>query len=241
MKRVVAEKRGGPPVIEQHNATGRVSFWEHGDHHSVADANGVSLADYIHAMFGFLRQAKARHVLMIGAGGGTLATMLHRVGVRVTMVDINPLAFEVARRYFNLPDAVECHVADGVAFVRRSPVRYDAIVVDAYTKQTMPKVFLRPSFFALAKSRLRPHGLVLMNLLVTDDDDRAPDRIVRSLQKTWRHARLLDVDGWDDRNAVAVAGNVTKLKRPKLLMRPARGAKKLASLLKDLDFRALRA
>ena len=69
-------------VIEYNNSTGNVSFWEKDDNHSVADKNGVSTADYIHAMYGFLRQAKSKHVLMIGCGGGTLATMLRRVGVK---------------------------------------------------------------------------------------------------------------------------------------------------------------
>src|ERR1700761_7441667 len=90
-------------VIEQNNATGKVSLWQAGDNHSVADARGVSLADYIHAMYGLIRQAKARRVLLIGGGGGTLATMLHRVGIAVTVVDVDPAAFEIARRYFHMP------------------------------------------------------------------------------------------------------------------------------------------
>jgi hypothetical protein len=59
--------------------------------------------------------------------------------------------------------------------------------------------------------------------------------------KTWRHVRLLDADGWNNRNAVAVAGTVRKLKRPRILMPPARGAKKIQTSLKALEFRALRA
>ena len=64
-------RRDCPFVIEQNNATGGVSYWQRNDNQSVADKNGISLADYIHAMYGFLRQAKAQRVLMIGCGGGT--------------------------------------------------------------------------------------------------------------------------------------------------------------------------
>ena len=35
---------------------------------------------------------------MIGCGGGSLATMLDKTGVRVTIVDINPTAFFTAQR-----------------------------------------------------------------------------------------------------------------------------------------------
>jgi SAM-dependent methyltransferase len=229
------------PVVEQNNATGRVSYWAQGDNHSAADRNGVSLADYIHAMFGFIRQAKSCHVLMIGCGGGNLATMLHREGVRVTMVDIDAHSFEIARSYFQLPADVECHVADGAKFLRRYDTRYDAIVLDAYTGGKVPEVFLKKLFFDLAKSRLAPRrGIFLMNFLVKDDDDRAPDNILRLMGETWRQTRLLDSDGWDDRNAVGMAGAVRDLKRPRLLMPPSRGAKKLATSLKTLKFRALR-
>jgi spermidine synthase len=189
-----------------------------------------------------LRQAKARNVLMIGCGGGTLATMLHRAGVKVTIVDISAASFDIARRYFHLSDEIERHIADGSRFLRRSPARYDAIVLDAYSGSTMPKQFLGTAFFNLAKRRMKPRGAIfLMNLLVADDDDRSPDRIVRRMRKTWRQARLLDADGWDDRNAVAVAGAVGKLTRPKLLLPPARGAAKIARGMKEFSFRRLRA
>ena len=229
-------------VIEQNNATGRISYWDNVTNHSEADRNGVSMADYIHAMFGFLRQAKARRVLMIGCGGGNLATMLYSKGVAVTIVDISAVSFEIARNYFHLPRDIECHVADGTAFLRRTRVRYDAIVLDAYDDEAIPKQFLRKYFFDLAKSRMAARNAIfLMNIIVANDADRMPDRIVRLMRKTWRDARLHDADGWDDRNAVAVAGAVSKLKPPRLLMPPARGANKIAKNLKELDFRALRA
>jgi SAM-dependent methyltransferase len=236
---VKSPQRVSEPVVEQNNATGRVSYWAQGDNHSAADRNGVSLADYIHAMFSFIVQSKARHVLMIGCGGGNLATMLHRAGARVTMVDIDAHSFEIARGYFHLPENVECHVADGAKFLRRA-ARYDVIVLDAYSDGEVPEVFLKKSFFDLAKARLKRGGIFLMNLLVKDDDDRAPDKIMRLMGRTWRHTRLLDSDGWEDRNAVGMAGAVQKLKRPKILMPPSRGAKKLAAEFHSLKFRALR-
>ncbi len=174
-------KRAPRPVpfaIEQHNATGSISYWQRGDHQSQADRNGTSLAEYIHAIFGFLRQAKCKRVLMIGCGGGTLATMLHRVGVNVTIVDIDPTSFEIARQYFHMPDEIECHVADGRSFLRRGTARYDAVVLDAFSKQVVPKHLLAQSFFALVKSRMRARGgIFLINLIVADDDDPLPFRV----------------------------------------------------------------
>jgi len=79
-----------------------------------------------------------------------------------------------------------------------------------------------------------------MNVIVADDDDATPDDLVRALRRPWGRVRLLDTDGWTDRNAVIAAGAVTNLKRPKVLIPPRPGGAKLAKELDVLDWRAIR-
>jgi spermidine synthase len=228
-------------VIEQNNAAGTVVFWQSYANQSSSDEDGTSLGEYIHAMFGLLRQAKARDVLMIGCGGGTLATMLHRAGVSVTVVDIDPLSFEIARDYFHMPGEIERHVADGAEFLRKSRHRYDAIVLDAFAGDGIPKQLLTKKFFTRVRAAMKPRGaLFLINIIVASDEDRTPDRIARAMKEIWSKVRLLDSDGWLDRNAVIAAGAVAKLKRPRLLMRPKRRAAGVAKALRELSFRRLR-
>jgi spermidine synthase len=227
-------------VIQQDNASGGVTYHQAGDHQSVADRNGVSTAEYIHALYGFIRQARARKVLMIGGGGGTLATMLARSKIAVTILDVDPLSFEVARRYFHMPASVVCHLADGAAWLRTHPERYDVIVLDAYAKEAIPRQLVTRAFFRLAKARLTRGGIFLTNLIVKDDDDRHPDRFCFRLKTVFARVKLLDTDGWVDRNAIALAGGIGKLKRPRLMLRPRIGAPRLAKLLKGLEFRDLR-
>ena len=121
--------------IIRDSRTGKVSYWQKEYHQSAADAHGVSTADYIHAMYFFLMQAGARNVLMIGCGGGTLATMLVRSNVQVTVVDLHKFSFDIARKYFHLPDAVTCHVADGVEYLKTHRQRHDALVLDAFVER----------------------------------------------------------------------------------------------------------
>jgi hypothetical protein len=157
------------------------------------------------------------------------------------MVDIDPLSFQVAREYFHMPSGIECHAADGAAFLRRHKKTYDAIVVDAFADGLIPRQLLTPVFFAAAKRRLRPRrSLLLLNVIVASDADRTPDRIVRAMKTAWRNVRILDSDGWLDRNAIVAAGTVRTLRRPKLLMPPARGAGPIAKALSELTFRAIR-
>jgi len=228
-------------TIIRDEKSGKVSYWQGEYHQSAADSHGVSTADYIHAMHFFLTQVQAKEVLMIGCGGGTLATMLTRGGVRVTVVDLHRFSFAIARKYFALPQNVACHVGDGIGWLKRHRHRYDAIVLDAFGRHGMPDAFMRASFFRLAKARLKPRGgLFLMNVIVADDDDRTPDRLVRRMRRHWSRARLLDTDGWTDRNAVIAAGAVARLKKPKVLLPPRPGGGKLARQLDILDWRAIR-
>ena len=228
-------------VIVQDNRTGKVSYWQKDYHQSASDGRGISTADYIHAMYFFLRQTKCKDVLMIGCGGGTLATMLHANGVKVTIVDIHKLSFDIAREYFHLPAEIPCHVADGIAYLKKHRHRHDAIILDAFGEGGMPAEFMQPAFFKLAKSRLKPrNSLFLMNVIVADDDDTTPDIMVRALRAQWQKVRLLDTDGWIDRNAVIAAGAVAKLKKPRVLMPPKPGGAKLVKQLAVLDWRPIR-
>jgi 23S rRNA A2030 N6-methylase RlmJ len=227
--------------IIRDDTNGKISYWQGEYHQSAADRNGVSTADYIHAMYFFLMQAQARDVLMIGCGGGTLATMLARSQVAVTVVDLHKFSFDIARKYFHLPQSVTCHIDDGIQYLKANRRRHDAIVLDAFGKDGMPDAFMAPSFFKLARARLKTRdSLFLMNVIVEDDDDRTPDILVGAMRAQWGRVRLLDTDGWTDRNAVIAAGAVTNLKKPKLLMPPRPGAAKLERQLDILDWRPVR-
>jgi spermidine synthase len=228
------------PIVTHNKLTGEVTYLQGGAHQSVADENGISLADYIHAMFDFLFQTSARDVLMIGCGGGTLATMLDRIGVRVSVVDIDPRAFRIAHNQFHMPARVQTHVADGMRFLRRDRAKYDAIVLDAFVGHTIPPQFLRAAFLKSVKAHLKRGGMFLLNTTVDDDEDRTPDKLTRRLRKIWGTVRLLDSDGWVDRNAVLCAGAVRGLTPPLLRLRPARGAAKLERHIVSLEFRRLR-
>jgi spermidine synthase len=232
--------RGGEIAVVQDNRSGRLSYWQASDHHSVADRFGVSLAPYVHALFGLLHQKRPRRVLIIGCGGGSLATMLSREGTSVTLLDVDPRAFAIARRYFHMPASVECHLADGARFLRRNSARYDAIVLDAFVEGRIPGHFLTPNFHRLAKARLRRGGIVLINMVIRGDDDPLFAALAKAFAPVWRFARLLDVKSFSNRNVIAVAGAVRDLKAPRLRMKPAIGARRLAKSLAGFFFRPLR-
>src|SRR4029077_16064643 len=89
--------------------TRTLTYDKKGGNQSTDDCNGVSLDAHIHALYGLTLQRPGKGVLMIGCGGGTLGTMLARAGKRVSIVEIDPVSFRLAKRYFGLPRDIVCH------------------------------------------------------------------------------------------------------------------------------------
>jgi spermidine synthase len=227
----------GEIAILRNEATGVVRYDQAQVHQSEADADGVSLVAYIHAMYDLLLQARCREVLMIGCGGGTLATMLHRAGVKVTITDIDSWSFRLARQYFQLPADVACHAVDGAAFLSASGHRYDGIVLDAYAANQLPPQFATPEFIKMARDRLgEGTGVFIANIHLLDDNDPAADRYGELMSGVWPEILLLDTPGEKNRNALVMAGRVAGFVRPTLRIPPAIGAAEITQELDRLAF-----
>lgn len=187
---------------------GTLSYMQGNSFHSQARPDGTSTCAYVHVMYSLIRQSQAQRILIIGCAGGTLATMLYRLGCDITMVDINPLAFTLARKYFKLPDELDCRIEDGLAYLQGTDRVFDAVAIDAFTSDgTVPAKFSTQSCFQTVKSVLSPAGIVVENVIVTGDCDPRADHIAREMQAAGFEASLFDWPRRTYRN-VLVAGNV---------------------------------
>ena len=218
--------------------SGAIAYEQGGYHQSEADSNGVSLASYIHAIFDLIRQSKAHKILLIGCGGGTLATMLSRVGKSVTAIDVNPASFVIAKQYFSLPDSVHCQVADGESFLRANMQVYDAVVIDAYQGHRVPNHLKSFRFYSLVRERLSQRGTLFANVHVEHVFDHRVDRVAEGMSMVFPDVRVLDAKMVSEHNAVVMAGAVKRLDAPKLLVPPAIDRQLIESELADLKFRA---
>jgi predicted membrane-bound spermidine synthase len=226
--------------IVSNRRTGAISYVQGSWYQSRADRFGVSLMGYIHALFGVLVGLDARRIALIGGAGGTLGSMLARIGRRVTIVDVDPHAFKVARTYFGLDPGVRCRIADGRRFLAGTRARFDAIVIDAYFRGTAPAHLCTAEFFALARRRLARDGAILFNAIAGSDSDPHPDRIAESMMAAGLPARILDTLGETHRNAIIVGTKARLPRPPRLLMRPAVMADDLVEELAAMRFRAPR-
>jgi spermidine synthase len=220
--------------------TGSLLYVQGDSFQSEADENGISLVCYIHAIFSLVQQAGSRRVLMIGCGGGTLATMLANIGCTLTVVDIDPNAFQLARRYFGFPAGITCRVADGSQFLLSEQDTFDAVVVDAFMDGRIPDHLTSSVFFALVQPRLDPEGSIFVNVHVENDRDDAADRVAAAMARTWSDVRILDRAGHAYRNAIVMGGGVSGFERPTLKMWPAIEVDEVIAELDTMQFRPAR-
>jgi hypothetical protein len=89
----------------------------------------------------------------------------------------------VGRRYFGLADNPALRVVDADArpFLRASRTHYDIITVDAYRQPYVPFYLTTREFFREVRTRLRPGGVVALNITTLPGDDRLARAVAGTL------------------------------------------------------------
>ena len=133
-------------------------------------------------------------VLVIGNAGGTVARAYGELypDIRVDGVEIDPAVSEAGSRLMGLHDNPNLRVitADGRPYLELTDERYDVIVVDAYRQPYIPFYLATEEFFALARERLTPGGVLALNVATVPGDRRLPDTIgstvLAAFPQAWR-------------------------------------------------------
>ena len=133
------------------------------------DKPDLSVFEYTGMMFvGFLFYPETKDVALIGLGGGYVPTVfnLHLPAVRLDTIEIDPLVYSLAQKYFFLKTTAMQNVTinDGRQYLKKTDRRYDQIWVDAFNTDYIPIHMTTREFLQLAKSRLTRRGIVLQNV-----------------------------------------------------------------------------
>jgi spermidine synthase len=178
------------------------------------------VAPYMQAMMlALLWQPEPSRVHVLGLGGGRIPMFLRRLFPRLEIdcTEIDRDVYELAVLYFGLrPDAhLNVIIEDGRGFlVSCSPsIRYDAIFVDAFCGiGGAPLRISSMEFFAIAKERLTPEGVLAVNVL--PGDALAAERL-RTIERSFRSTYLCRGDG----TLVAFGSNAERVVLNDLLLR----------------------
>jgi spermidine synthase len=133
-------------------------------------------------------------MLVIGNAGGTIARAYGELypDVQIDGVEIDPDVTEAGRRFLGLGENPNLNViqADGRPFLELTDARYDLIVVDAYRQPYIPFYLATKEFFELTRDRLRPGGILALNVAAVPGDSRLSEAIgstvVAAFPDAWR-------------------------------------------------------
>src|SRR5690606_23431007 len=138
----------------------------------------------------------ARDVLIVGGGDCGLAeeVLKHATVQRLVQVEIDPAVIELAREHFaEMSSPVfsdqrfELVIADGAAYARDTAQHFDVVLVDSTDPIGPGAVLFTREFYAAARKRLRPGGILVTQngvpFLQADEFTAA----VRHLAATFRH------------------------------------------------------
>jgi spermidine synthase len=138
--------------------------------HSLYRPGSYLTGDYWdgHLVLPFAARARpSERIAILGNGAGTVARAFGHFFPRtaVDAVEIDPELTELGRRYFDLRNPrMRVFAEDARPWLRRSPGGYDAIMVDAYRQPYIPFYLATREFFELARERLAPGGVVVINV-----------------------------------------------------------------------------
>ena len=113
------------------------------------------------------QELKNAEILVLGAGGFTLSANNNIPDNNFTYVDIDPDIKKVAEKHFLGKKIKGKFIAeDARLFVKKSKIKYDAILVDLYSnKSTIPWHVLTSEFVSDVKKATAEGGIVIFNII----------------------------------------------------------------------------
>jgi len=147
-----------------------------------------------------LLERPPERVAILGNAGGTVARAYARFwpDADIDGVEIDEAVTDVGEEWFGMREnpRLVTHDQDARPFLRRTPHRYDLVIVDAYHQPYVPFYLATRDFFELVRDRLRPGGAVVLNVATVPGDNRLEEALAGTLAtvlpevRTWPALRF---------------------------------------------------
>ncbi len=171
------------------------------------------------------RRAPPQRIAILGNAGGTVARAFGRFfpATAVDAVEIDGELTELGRRFLGLRNPrMRTFAEDARPWLERSGGGYDAIMVDAYRQPYIPFYLTTREFFELARERLAPGGLVIVNVGHPEGSDELERVLGRTMAAAFPRVlrypieatNTLLVGGDGDFSAVRLRRNAEALRPP---------------------------
>lgn len=167
----------GPVLVFDDGTCRHLSFGGDDEQSCVLKAQPhIPQYDYIRAMLLPLLYRRPQDALLLGMGGGALATFLfrHYPGLTLRAVELRPAVIEVAHGFFGLPRDPRLQVIaqEAGAFVRAPGHRQtDLLLCDLYDADGMDERCFAPQFIEACADLVSARGWLVINCWEDHRDD----------------------------------------------------------------------
>ena len=128
--------------------------------------NGQSIFPYYYVLghYPMAINPGGENCLVLGLGAGTIPGIFQSYGVTTDVLDIDPVIFDVAKEYFNFSNNGDSYVQDARYFLISTPKKYDYVVLDVFSGESMPAHLLSLEAYDLISSKLNKNGVMAFNM-----------------------------------------------------------------------------
>lgn len=136
------------------------------------------------------RATPPRSIAILGSAAGTVTRAYGHYfpATRIDAVEIDGKLTEVGERLFDLrAPNLHTHAADARPWLRATDRRFDVIYVDAYRQPYIPFYLATKEFFRLARERLNPGGMVIVNVGHPEDSDKLEKVLTATMGSVFGH------------------------------------------------------
>ncbi|MCL2331536.1 MAG: fused MFS/spermidine synthase [Proteobacteria bacterium] len=174
--------------------------------HSYISRDGKSYAEYINYIndnfINPILSGDRRNILVLGAGGFTVGDQDDHN--EYTFVDLDKTLPGIAEKYFlkkKLGANKKFVTADATQFLTAAETEYDFIFMDIFSRWDIPESAITTEFMSRMKARLRPGGIIAMNIVASptfgDEYSRKIDNTIRAVFPGNLSRQIIGrFDGW---------------------------------------------
>jgi len=148
-----------------------------------------------------------KRVLVVGLGGGTIPSFLHKhyPQTRIDAIDIDPVVVEAAKQFFGFSEdaTLKAHVQDGRQFIEERLNAYDVIFLDAFGSENIPYHLATREFLEAVRRSITEQGVVLADVW-SRGLNPLYDSMVRTYQEVFDELYILDVRGSGNKILIAL-------------------------------------
>jgi spermidine synthase len=155
--------------------------------------NGLSIYPYNYYLqfIPYMLNPDGKNCLVIGLGAGLVPDWYEQQGVVCDVVDIDKKVVNLAHKYFNFNTKGEVFTQDGRYVLARNEKKYDYLIMDAFNGDTTPSHLLSEEALTLARERLKPRGVLAINLIGTlFKDNFMTASVAKTLQQVFDQVEI---------------------------------------------------